>query len=341
LATEGSRIVRSLEFSASGSSTPCRSRSAGSGRTRRRRSHVEFIIGIDKDGKEVSHSCDPEKLANYFGKNPDAPHYLTPVVFRREVLKKYFDHAEKYEVSDGYLRCSGLWGLRLDNDSEDRVTVFLGDLGQTLGHDEQLYWRSFNIAPIGDGKDLSETTKRRSFEAEFADPTSPELVFKWKLTEFREQWEKRFGWQLIRVLRDEDAHVFKKLRVPLTKSMGEFEDQLLGLTKLLVDSLNDSEIAKALGGALPDEKSIGKLERFLTAKTYPSMRRDVELLRLLQEARSSIVAHRKGDSFKKVAEKVGLTKQTTPEVFSALLRRAIEMLDGLTEFFLTPPTAAA
>jgi hypothetical protein len=94
--------------------------------------HVEFIIGIDRDGKEVSHSCHPEKLANYFGKNPDAPHFLTPVVFRREVLKKYFDHPERYEISDGYLRCAGLWGLRMDNHSEDRVTVFLGDLGETF-----------------------------------------------------------------------------------------------------------------------------------------------------------------------------------------------------------------
>ena len=208
--------------------------------------------------------------------------------------------------------------------------------GETLGHEEQLYWRSFNIKPFGDGKDLSETTVRRAFKAEFADPSSPELVFKWKLTTFEEQWAKHYGWQLIRGLRDEDAHVFKKLRVPLTKSMAEFEDQLLGLTKLLVDSLNDSEIAKALGGALPDEKGIAKLERFLTLKGYPSVRREIDLLRLLQEGRSQIAAHRKGESFKNVSEKLGLTSQQTAEVFSALLRRGIDMIDGLTEFFLPP-----
>lgn len=148
---------------------------------------------------------------------------------------------------------------------------------------------------------------------------------------------KHFGWQLIRGLRDEDAHVFKKLRVPLTKSMAEFEDQLLGLTKLHVDSLNDSEIPKALGGALPDEKSIAKFERFLTTKNYPSMRRDIDLLRLLQEVRSSGAAHRKGDSFKKVVEKLDLKNEPTPKVFSGLLQRAIDMIQGLTEFFLSPP----
>lgn len=89
--------------------------------------------------------------------------------------------------------------------------------------------------------------------------------------------------------------------------------------------------------ALPDEKSIAKFERFLTAKHYPSVRRDIDLLRLLQEARSSIAAHRKGDSFKKVSEKLALANEPTPKVFSGLLQRGTEVIDGLTDFFLSPP----
>lgn len=299
--------------------------------------HAEFIIGLDQDGKEVSCSCDPEKLANYFGKNKGAPHFLTPVVFRREVLKKYYEHPEKYEIDDGYLSCAGLWSLHLDNDSDDRVTVYLGYLGESLEYEEQLYWRSFNIPPFCDGKDVSDTTKRRAFGGEFVDPKAADLVFKSTLTNFHEQWEKHFGWDLIRPLREEDIHVFRKLHLPTTNSMAEFEDQLLGLTKLLVDSLHDKAIAKALGGALPDEKSIAKLERFLASKSYPATKRDIDFLRLLQDARSSLVAHRKGDSFKKVAEKLELSMKTPQEVFSALLGRATEMLVAFTEFFLAPP----
>ncbi|MGL5825601.1 MAG: hypothetical protein ACRCYU_12440, partial [Nocardioides sp.] len=48
--------------------------------------YPEFIIKEDVHGKPVKFSCNPDLLANYFGKNPDAPHYLTPVHFRREVL---------------------------------------------------------------------------------------------------------------------------------------------------------------------------------------------------------------------------------------------------------------
>jgi len=231
-----------------------------------------------------------------------------------------------------------VWGLPIDNDSDDRVAVFLGDLGESLSYAEQLYWRSFNTKPFGDGRDLSETTIQRSFEAEPADPKSPDLVFKEKLIVFQEEWEARFGWQLIRPLRHDDAHTLSKLRVPLTKSVVEFEDQILGLTKLVVDSLNNREIVRVLGVALPDEKGISKLERFLSAKAYPFMRRDIDLLRLLQEARSSGSAHRKSDGFKKVSVKLGLGTQTPPEVFVGLLRRVIEMFEGLKEFFLSPPT---
>ncbi|HVW24141.1 MAG TPA: hypothetical protein VHC69_02155 [Polyangiaceae bacterium] len=300
-----------------------------------KREYADFVIGLDEHGNPVRHTCDPEQLANYFGRNPDAPNFLTPVVFRREVLKKYYEHPEKYEVEDGYLRCGSLWGLRMDNDAPDRVTVFLGDLGETLEYEEQLYWRSFNKTPEGGRGDLSETNIRRSFLGEFAEPTSPELIFKRELTELAEAWEKRFGWPLIRPMSADDAHVLKKLHAPTTSSVAEFEDQLLLLTKVLVDSLNDTKIVETLGSKIPDEKSIGKLERFLTGEGYPDTRRDIEFLRLLQEARSGGAAHRKGDGYKKIARKLGLESRSTQEVFTELLQNAIAMLHGLKGFFLS------
>ncbi|MBI4650151.1 hypothetical protein HY745_02480 [Candidatus Desantisbacteria bacterium] len=92
----------------------------------------EFIIDIDEDGKEILYICDPEKLANYFGKNPEAPNFMTPVFFRKEVLSEYYSNSEKYTVEDGILYCDGLWSLFIDNDHKDYVIVFLGYLGQSL-----------------------------------------------------------------------------------------------------------------------------------------------------------------------------------------------------------------
>jgi hypothetical protein len=72
----------------------------------------QILIATHNDvtGKPVRHTCDPDKLANYFGKNPEAPHYLTPVFFRAEVLEKYYADPGKYSVEDGSLRCGRLWG---------------------------------------------------------------------------------------------------------------------------------------------------------------------------------------------------------------------------------------
>ena len=41
----------------------------------REKEFEDFIIGVDENGKEILHTCNPEKLADYFGKNPSAPHF--------------------------------------------------------------------------------------------------------------------------------------------------------------------------------------------------------------------------------------------------------------------------
>lgn len=155
---------------------------------------VEFVIGTDDDGRAISHSCDPGGLANYFGANEGAPHFLTPVWFSRAVLAKYYEHPEKYEIDDGQLRCGSLWGLRMDNDLHDHVVVYLGDLGETLTYEEQMYWRNFNVTPAATR--TSETNFRRSFLAQFADASSPDHVFKRRYVDLKEAWERAYGWPL-------------------------------------------------------------------------------------------------------------------------------------------------
>src|SRR2546422_7672542 len=48
------------------------------------------------DGEPVEHTSNHEKLGNYFGANADAPHYLTPIYFRKEVLGKYYADPDRY-----------------------------------------------------------------------------------------------------------------------------------------------------------------------------------------------------------------------------------------------------
>ncbi len=74
---------------------------------------------------------------------------MTPVHFDKKVLDKYYGQPSKYSVEDSYLRCASLWGLQMDNHHNNKVCVWLGDLGRDLPYQEQLHWRSHNIPPEG------------------------------------------------------------------------------------------------------------------------------------------------------------------------------------------------
>jgi hypothetical protein len=285
----------------------------------------EFIIGEDDHGKPVKHTCKPDLLANYFGANPGAPHYLTPVHFRRDVLAKYYDNPQLYSVEDGYLRCASLWGLQIDNDHDDRVVVFLGDLGRDLPPAERDYWRGYMIsadAPI------SETNFRRSFLAQPTDPTAIDLTFRRVYNDASRAWVARYGWPLFREPKESDVFLLQQLRVPLNDTQNEFEEAIKLLGKLMSDALNESSIGKALPNRVDDEKGISKFERFLILEGYPHLERDIKYLRRVQELRSKVSAHLKGRDYEKVLSK-NLGDDRGAEAIQQLLEEGVTFLRDL------------
>lgn len=293
--------------------------------------YEEFIIRLDEDGEPVMHRCDPDKLSNYFGGNPGAPHYLTPVFFRREVLRKYFDNPQRYTVGDNYLRCGGLWGMRMDNNRGDYVIAYLGDLGRDLPKAERPYWRSFNVPPEGG---VSRATFTRDFMAQLTEPDQPDLLFKYRFSIFSRTWEEQFGWPLFRPLTEADEHEFVTLRIPLSNNQAEFDDQILALAKILVDSLHEVKLMEGLSEASPDLRGIDKLELFLRENAFLETERVVTFLRGVQSIRSTGVAHRKGSNYEKAAAWFDIGKRPLPETFAAILTEAIVVLDLLGRFFL-------
>lgn len=291
--------------------------------------YEDFIIDIDENGNAIIHTCDESKLANYFGRNKGSPHYLTPVFFRKDVLTKYYSLSEKYSVEDGYLRCAGLWSLQIDNNHPDYVVVFLGDLGR-LSHKEQLYWKSFNVAHKGG---ISHTAWARGFKAEPTDPERSDLFFKHKFQSFLEAWEKKFGWKLFLPLAKEDEHHFKTLRVPLTNEQKEFDEQVLSLTKILIDSLNEKELSKRLTISKENPRGIDKLETFLGSKKVSSPEM-IEFLRDLQSLRSAGVAHLKRSNYEKIKKDFSIGKKELSKVFDDILIKAIWTLNSLESYFL-------
>lgn len=286
----------------------------------------DFIIGETPDGDPISYTCDHEKLANYFGANPRAPHYLTPVYFKRDVLQKYYNAPERFSVEDSYLRCGEQWGLRMDNNHEDVVIVYLGDLGRDLPAKERAYWKPFNIAPKGG---ISKTKFMRDFMVQPCDPEGKDLRLKQRYRQVNERWAQKYGWPLFLSLKQDDGHFLQNLRVLLNNSQSEFDSQVLALAKVLVDALNEAELAKHISTIPDPPRGIAKLKAFLDEKGYQGIDDGIDLLKLVQGLRSAGVAHLKGSNYEKLAAKLGMADKELRTFFSELLAKAADFLEIL------------
>jgi hypothetical protein len=291
--------------------------------------YEEFFIRFDEQGKGVYHTCEEKKLSNDFGKNPTAPNYLTPVFFSKDVLTKYYSQPSKYSVHDGSITCGGLWSLRVDNNHSDYVVVFLGDLGM-LEHKEQLHWKHHNLETK---EKISHTCWTRKFEAQFADPERSDLFFKYRYLQVQTNWRAKIGWDLFQALSEEDQYHFKTLRIPLTNEQKEFDEQVLSLTKLLIDSLNEKKLTKGLPSLEPNSKGIAKLEAFLKNKGFNFSQMN-KFLRDLQELRSCGVAHLKGSQYDRMKKAFGIGEKELSEVFDKILFDAIRVLNTIDFFVL-------
>lgn len=294
--------------------------------------YIDFIIGIDDDGKEIHHSCDPSKLSNYFGANPTAPHYLTPVFFDSAVLQKYYLNPKRYKVEDCIIRCGTLWSLYIDNQNTGYVSAYLGDLGRNLpSEQEQHYWRGFN-KPL-DAK-LSTTKFRRDFMSIPTDPQSLDFVFKKTYLKINHQFTEKMGWPLFLELDKQDLYNFEGLRIPINNSIVEMDMLVLSLVKVVLDSLNEKKIVAQLTGTY--EKltgSISKLEAWFQEKHLSDYQEHIKFLRDLQELRSSGTGHRKGKGYQKISKAFDIQRENYAETFSNILDNVISFLNYIEAHF--------
>ena len=291
--------------------------------------HVEFIIDVDENGEEVAYTCNPDALANYFGTNPDTPDYLTPVHFRKQVLDKYYQEPSKYSVEDSLLRCGRLWIMDIDNHHAEKVCAWLGDLGRDLPYSEQLHWQSFNIPPEGG---MSEIYLRRQLMVQAMESDQPDLLFKEQYDDLQKLCIEHLGWHLLQPLVSDDQHHLQSLRIPAANEQRDFDELILSLTKILIDSLH----VKRLNSLLSDEQKegvgeggIARLEAVLASRNIEDAAEHIAFLRNLQSLRSSSSAHRKGKKYDRIAKQFDVEGQNLRDVFSGILWQALDFLNFL------------
>lgn len=312
------------------------------------RQYAEFIY--DYEGEPMSHSCKKETLSNYFVANGDNPLEMTPIFFKKEVLDKYYSNPNKYTVSDGAVGCEGSWSLHIDNDHRNYVIVPLVYLGN-LDYSEQLYWKGYNVSPERE-MGFSKTAYTRWIEGKFCNPMFPDLQFKYRFKQFNKKWEKQFGWPLFLPLIDEDEHRYKTLHCLTTENNhSDFDEQILSITKLVVDSLNQKCLQTEIDDSNTEVESflkerkisssselkagIDKFQAFIFSKGMknPDV---VDFLRKVQSLRSNSVAHRKSNKRKDLAklyEYFKLDELSEQQVLEDIFVKMIMTLDTLENYF--------
>ena len=288
--------------------------------------YVDFVIGVDDNGEEVEHTCNPDAL----DANSNAPYYLTPVSFRKQVLEKYYQQPSKYEISDSTLWCGTLWMIQIDNHHDDKVCAWLGDLGRDLPYKEQLHWKAYNfVSEVG----VSDIYFRRQLLNQGTESRRVEHVFQKLYSELEKACQERLGWPLLLPLQPDDIYHLQNIRVPANDERRDFDELVLGLTKILVDSLNEKQLnvlilheqGKSLKG------SISRLEAALATCGVDDASEHLAFLRKLQKLRSAGSAHRKGDKYDKIAQEFGVDSQDLRIVFTGILQKAIAFLDYLIQ----------
>ena len=288
--------------------------------------YADFKIGVSPTGAPIMYTCEPKRLANLFGANPGAPQFLTPVFFRTSVLDKYRDEPSRYDVESGCLRCkragSVLWCIPIDNHGTDCVSVWLGDLG-SLPYAQQLHFASQNVLK----GEVSDTFFRSQIDAEFCVSTHPIAVFKSSYYKLRTVGWEELGWHLLLPLAEQDQHYISSLKLLTHNEQKEFDEQVLALTKILIDSLNE----KALHALVNcDGRGISLLESVFRLRNISGADQQVKFLRELQDLRSTSVAHRKGEKYLKASRRIGLDHLSLREALEHLFSKAIAFVQFLT-----------
>ena len=315
--------------------------------------YEEFIYKCDDRGNELLSTCDEDQLSNLFVDKPGAPLTLTPIFFSKEVLDKYYANPNKYSVNDGGIT-GPTWSMSIDNDRNDnKIVVLLYDLGR-IPHKEQLHWKQFNVAPPAhDG--VSETAWNRWFEGRFCDcKESNDLVMKEKLKSFSENWNKKYGWDLFKPLNPKDEFYLTSLHgLTVRDNDKDFESQILALTKIFIDSLNEKELRKHTNETNEHvmeyvskcgKDSLSKLSGSISLFEAYCLDKGIhekdvfDFLRNVQNLRSMDVAHRKKSNDKNrqpIIEYFHLDSLCEQDALNAIFANFVRLLEKLEDSMKT------
>lgn len=250
----------------------------------------EFIVDYDEEeDEEVCFTCNEKELANFFGANPEAPHFLTPVFFNITVLDKYKNDSRNYIITDSNISFLNKWSIPFNINKENIVSVWLGDLGR-IPYDEQKYWKAYNIPPKGG---MDKKFVDRQLRNKWTDASRIESKLVPTLNKFNALINSKFGDIIFKVLSDTDKEIYNTFMLPTNFSMPEYQSFLMKLCKLVSESINVPLIKKVMGEKFDDnvKGSILQLGMFLEYTDIDNERRISTCIKKAQDSRNKLAGH--------------------------------------------------
>ena len=122
-----------------------------------------------------------------------------------------------------------------------------------------------------------------------AQPDALDQYFRMKYEEVNQAWMTKLGWKLFQDFEEVNKELLLSLHTLNSDNPKVFKEQVLILTKLLIDGLNEKELAKHILTE-KDDKGIRKFEKYLASKEIVIEEMFV-FLRKIQSIRSTSSAH--------------------------------------------------
>ncbi|SQC00759.1 hypothetical protein [Clostridium tetanomorphum] len=257
--------------------------------------YQDYIIEIDDEtGDELEYTCEEDKLANYFGANPHAPHFLTPIYFERKVLDKYTNDPSNYKIGDGILVFLDEWSIPFTINKDNKVVAWLGDLGR-IPYNEQKHWRLYNVKPQGG---VEKKFFQRQMMAEFTDSITPEKKLFELINELNEVFINKYNDKIFNELSEADLQIKSAFSIPTNNSTTMYQTYLMHLCKITVESINTRLIQQIIPrDKLLDEdnnllKSRMQLKVFLTELNVSQAEKLDEILKIIYNSRNKLAGHK-------------------------------------------------
>jgi hypothetical protein len=293
----------------------------------KRKQYTTFKIFDWKNNCRVETSCAPEFLANYFQQS-DKPFELSPAFFRPEVLTRFKNDPEKYDLQDRSISCRNAWYLTTyDINEAGQVHTYIGYLAD-LPYEEQCYWQSFNEWPKGP---ISTRAYENDFLGAFSSEYDPLNALKYKIRQLDENpptWWKPRGEEL------SDA-----ARYPATDSVSEWADEILALDQLLNEGFLPKplqKLAEAAGRTVDKQwKSLRLLQDYLEAqgRSVDEARTVMEPLAKLHGLRNPLKGHGSTNERKAAQKRARSEYGTLRAHFTALAAECDKALATILQAF--------